>query len=94
MQVLKVIYIICAIVAGLAIIVAAVKSKRARHYLIISALIGIAALIVASITGFFRGRIIKKRLIKSASFLLSILAHNRLQVLHISKIIYVNYAYV
>lgn len=55
MQVLKVIYIICAIVAGLAIIVAAVKSKRARHYLIISALIGIAALIVASITGSFTG---------------------------------------
>ena len=55
MQVLKVIYIICATVAGLAIIVAAVKSKRARHYLIISALIGIAALIVSSITGSFTG---------------------------------------
>lgn len=55
MQVLKVIYIVCAVIAGLAIIVAAVKSHRARHYLLISALVGIAGLIIASITGSFTG---------------------------------------
>lgn len=55
MQVLKIIYIICAVIAGLAILVAAVRSKRARHFLLLSAGIGLAALIIASIVDSFTG---------------------------------------
>lgn len=55
MQALKIVYIICAAAAGVAILAAAVKSRRARKNLLISGAAGVAALIALSLASPFTG---------------------------------------
>ncbi len=55
MQALKIIYIICASIGVFAILIAAIKSRRARKYLLISALIGVTSLVIVSLTSGLTG---------------------------------------